>query len=177
MGFFSWKTADTEESIPSTYAGEDVPNAGRTVYLLQPNGQPPIKETAYEGYGHFGGLDAYDWLARQNSDSSERNVGIDMECGSHYYDPNENSYYVCALHLSAGTLKCLVDTGDAKVIEFDNYNSILHNGKTPNIMKMNGLWETRKLPIKYPLKFSFDPEAVYEDLPASKQCEHQGFFY
>jgi len=31
--------------------------------------------------------------------------------------------------------------------------------------------------IPYPLKFSFDPDAKYEDLPAAKNCPDQGFFY
>lgn len=31
--------------------------------------------------------------------------------------------------------------------------------------------------IAFPLKFSFDKDAKYEDLPAATPCEYQGFFY
>ncbi len=45
MGFFSWKTCDSKESISNVYSGRQV----RTVYLLQPHGQKPL-----QGFGaHF----------------------------------------------------------------------------------------------------------------------------
>lgn len=31
--------------------------------------------------------------------------------------------------------------------------------------------------LPYPLKFSFDPGAIYEDLPEAKGCPAQGYFY
>lgn len=37
------------------------------------------------------------------------------------------------------------------------------------------LWSEQRDRIKYPLKFSFDPGAVYEDLPAATDCPLQGF--
>ena len=61
MGFTSWLTANTKESIRNRYAG-----GCRTVYLLQPYGRSPIKEEAYEGYGVFGDIDAFVWLAMHN---------------------------------------------------------------------------------------------------------------
>jgi len=80
MGFFSWTTADTNESIMNSYTDEC-----RTVYLLQP-GRRPIKEEEYEGYGVFGGVDAYEWLALENAPErcipgdtrNNRSVGIDL---------------------------------------------------------------------------------------------------
>lgn len=64
MGFFSWRTADTQESIANDYVSH--PNTGKKVYLLQPNNMQPIESTGYEGYGVFGGVDAYAWLAKMN---------------------------------------------------------------------------------------------------------------
>jgi hypothetical protein len=32
-------------------------------------------------------------------------------------------------------------------------------------------------PVRFPLKFSFRANAVYEDLPASLPCPHQGCYY
>ena len=60
-GFYKLLTADNQESIRNIYAGEC-----RTVYLLQPDGKPSIKEEAYEGYGVFGSVDAFVWLAMHN---------------------------------------------------------------------------------------------------------------
>lgn len=111
MGYFSWKTSDTEESIFNVFSNHF---DGRPVYLLQPNGQPAIKESGYEGMGNFGGRDAYELLAEWNGLGSDRGKGFKLSI-----------------------------SGD---------------------------------PIKYPLKFSFNPDAVYEDLPAAKNCERQGHF-
>ncbi|KLV03530.1 hypothetical protein ABT56_19065 [Photobacterium aquae] len=62
MGFFSWKTADSKESIANAYANHE--NSGRVVYLLQPNDEP-IPEPKYNGYGVFGGMDVFIWLAKK----------------------------------------------------------------------------------------------------------------
>lgn len=83
MGFFSWKTADTDETIWNAHSN----HGAQTVYLLQPDGQPPLREDSYDGYGVFGGVDAYAWLARQNlpaeqtegrSDDDLRDDGITL---------------------------------------------------------------------------------------------------
>ncbi len=78
MGFFSWKTADSQESIMNAYTDQC-----RPVYLLQPDGQPPILEPAYQGYGDFGGVNAYVWLAEHNLDESARE-GWSVEMLSQY---------------------------------------------------------------------------------------------
>jgi len=70
-----------------------------------------------------------------------------------------------------------------------NYGTIEPKfGKTPNELIESGEWEVvsiqkaikKKYPdweFKYALKFSFDPNAVYEELPLAKDCDCQGFFY
>ncbi|MDW1568373.1 hypothetical protein R7D93_24540, partial [Vibrio sp. YT-15] len=78
MGFFSWKTADTSESIANISSGK---HKGVSVYLLSPDGNH-IAERAYQGYGRFGGVDAYAWLAKQN-------LGSDVEHLCLYDDENE----------------------------------------------------------------------------------------
>ena len=62
MGFFSWKTSDTEESISNVYSERGT----FPVYVLFPDGTV-LKETDYEGYGVFGGRDIYALLAQWNS--------------------------------------------------------------------------------------------------------------
>jgi len=97
MGFFSFKTSDTNESIANIHS--DHPNKGRTVYLVQPNGKPPIAENAYNGYGDFGDIDAYAWLAKFNAPNVEhldlvkdsevlRHIGIDLK----YDEPEKIKY-------------------------------------------------------------------------------------
>ena len=76
MGFMSWTTADTEESISCTHSVR----GAQTVYLLQPNGRSPIREDDYDGYGVFGGQDAFEWLAKENAESMGINIeGLDFE--------------------------------------------------------------------------------------------------
>ena len=82
MGFFSWKTADTNKSIPNIYAEEDFGVKGFTVYMLSPDGRK-WKEAAYEGYGRFGGQDIYLLIAELNGlvgedETDLRRSAIDM---------------------------------------------------------------------------------------------------
>lgn len=77
MGFFSWKTNDTNRTIWNVYAGEPTP-----VYMLDDKGNTWF-EDEYQGYGVFGGKDFYVLLAEMNSldgDGPEqlRSAGIDL---------------------------------------------------------------------------------------------------
>jgi len=72
MGFFSWKTADTKESIPNRYSGREP----FTVYMTSPDGRQ-WEEAYYEGYGSFGGKDIFELIAELNG-KSHRNDGIDL---------------------------------------------------------------------------------------------------
>lgn len=86
MGFFSWKTSDTNKSICNVYSNRDT----FPVYVLAPNGDK-IKEDGYEGYGVFGGNDIYALVAKWNmpekckdehgdwlSDEEIRSNGLDL---------------------------------------------------------------------------------------------------
>lgn len=61
MGFFSWKTQDTDKSICNTYSIR-VPFL---VQMMDDKGNV-WNETEYEGYGKFGGKDYYELLAEMN---------------------------------------------------------------------------------------------------------------
>jgi len=65
MGYFSFKTADTGETIWNVHSAQSR-GSTRTVFLLQPDGQPPLREESYNGFGDFGGVDAFVWLGRNN---------------------------------------------------------------------------------------------------------------
>jgi hypothetical protein len=172
MGFFSWKTADTQESIANIHSGKEV----KPVYLIQPNGDAPIKESAYGGNGTLGGVDVYAWLALKNFGNAKFiDAAISADCG-HYYE-DEKTVYLCKMHISKREFLLVNPDCNKKVVMFDNYSATLKNGMTPNQCIEQGLWQEKRLALKYPLKFSHNPDAIYEQLPASENCEFQGFFY
>ena len=88
MGFFSWKTNDTNKSIANTYSNRPT----FTVYMHDNKGNT-YKEDNYEGYGVFGDKDFYVLLAEMNGiegdDYTKRKKGIDL-CFSNkpYLSPN-----------------------------------------------------------------------------------------
>ena len=93
MGFFSWLTCDTNESISNRYSVR----GPLTAYVLIPKefGGGCIKETNYEGYGVFGGRDIFALIANWNkpescsgNDEEDRDIGIDL-----YYDRNNPIKY------------------------------------------------------------------------------------
>lgn len=180
MGFFSWKTADTNESIGNIYSDRPSP----TVYLLQPNGKPPIREDAYEGYGVFAGIDAHEWLAETNAksfgyDASKltkeefRLIGIGLAVGSVCQDTETGEFW----HIFSD-YRTLVP-GHYVAKRFDE--PIPKLGDSANNLLKSGRLVSRDISdvveVPYPLKFSFDKNAVYEDLPASECCPYQGYFY
>ena len=82
MGVFSWKTSDTKRSI----SGRDSSRGAFPVYLVTPQNEK-ILETQYEGYGIFGGYDAYALLAKWNKPEfcngdveHDRGIGITIGC-------------------------------------------------------------------------------------------------
>lgn len=60
MGFFSWKTCDTDETVWNSYTG-----ICRPVYLLMPKGKN-IVDFAYDGYGRIAEHDVFVLLAVKN---------------------------------------------------------------------------------------------------------------
>ena len=66
MGFFSWKTQDTDTSIPNTYSNVKT----FRVQMIDNKGNV-WTEDAYEGYGIFGGKDYYELLAEMNGFTSD----------------------------------------------------------------------------------------------------------
>lgn len=80
MGFFSWLTSDNQESISNRFSNR----GALPVYLVTPDNEH-IFEPNYEGYGVFGGFDAYALLAKWNAPEEctgetahDRSVGIGL---------------------------------------------------------------------------------------------------
>ena len=67
MGFFSWKTQDTDKSIANQYSN-------RKTFRVQmiDNKSNVWTEDSYEGYGNFGGKDFYELLAEMNGFTSDK---------------------------------------------------------------------------------------------------------
>jgi len=61
MGFFSWMTADTNESIASRYS-----DVATFTVCMRDNADNVWIEVDYEGYGVFGGKDYYELVAEMN---------------------------------------------------------------------------------------------------------------
>lgn len=89
MGFFSWMTADTGESISNRYSTR----GALPCYVLCPDGKV-IEEQSYEGYGEFGEHDIFALFAQWNI--PEQCIGneiIDRDAGIDYlYSGNEIKY-------------------------------------------------------------------------------------
>jgi hypothetical protein len=66
MGFFSWKTQDTDRSIANAHSNRST----FKVQMLDNNGNV-WTENNYDGYGVFGGKDFYELLAEMNGFISE----------------------------------------------------------------------------------------------------------
>ena len=73
MGFFSWNTQDTHESIANSASSRPT----FTVYMFDDKGNK-WREDNYAGYGEFGGKDYYELLAEMNGLDSDRQFGIDL---------------------------------------------------------------------------------------------------
>ena len=73
MGFFSWNTCDTGESIANKYSTRPT----FEVHMITPDGRV-FTEPDYEGYGEFGGKDFYDLLCELNGLPEDRGAGIDL---------------------------------------------------------------------------------------------------
>jgi len=89
MGLFSWKTQDTDRSIPCEGASRPT----FKVVMHDNNGKKWI-EDCYEGYGVFGGKDYYELLAEMNGEErsdpeSARVKGINIAYGKNpFIAPN-----------------------------------------------------------------------------------------
>lgn len=169
MGLFTFKTADTNETIGNVLTGH---YPLKPVYLLQPSEQP-IKEEAYLGYGVFGGVDAYAWLASKNIGVDDRELGIKLANAQLIPIPNSK------LYILQGASNVIVEWVKKQikidVINFTNWDVPImeaHNLTANQLSKLacnDSKIELNRYLI-FPLKFSYQETAIYEDLPHSVSC-------
>jgi len=74
MGFFSWKTQDTNKSISNHYSTRPV----FKVIMTDDKGNQWIEKN-YEGYGVFDGKDYHELVDEMNGGSGDRIIGIDRQ--------------------------------------------------------------------------------------------------
>lgn len=169
MGLFSWKTSDTDRSIPSRYSNREP----FTVHMITEDGQV-FTEDNYEGYGVFGGKDIYELIADLNGlcpngdTDQKREAAIDLV------------YKTC---ITNGEIT--FEQGK----DFIRWDDLLvgQGGKTPSNLLDEG-WqrfypngygdfnEAAKQGIKLP-KLVEDEECDFHDYPYPESCEFQGYFY
>ena len=87
MGFFSWKTQDTDRSICNNSGDKET----FTVYMVD-NDNNVWTESDYDGYGEFGGKDFYELLAEMNG-LTTREEGISLRYSDKpFLSPNLYEY-------------------------------------------------------------------------------------
>lgn len=94
MGFFSWRTQDTDRSIANNYSIRKT----FTVVMIDNKGNKWIEQD-YEGYGVFGGKDFYELLAEMNGFVSQKGLSYELD-GEAYTD--EARGYGISLAFSKG---------------------------------------------------------------------------
>lgn len=124
MGNFSWlcacgcgKQILSEGEAWECFKCEEEYPGKETAILVTPDGYDNLVEDDYEGYGVFGGIDAYSWLARMNGysdipieseDDSDRGIGIDL-----YFRTNAEVKYPIKIVLE----RCMKDYDDHAIYE------------------------------------------------------------
>ncbi len=80
MGFFSWKTQDTHESIMNEFTA--TPTVNFWFVFIDKNGErQDVLVPSYNGYGEFAGFDFHEVLANMNG-LNGRDNGISIEVGT-----------------------------------------------------------------------------------------------
>ena len=147
MGQFSWLDCITQEQV--------LDNTRRDVYVLVPKefGGGHIKESCYDGYGHFGMYDIYELVVewnKNNFDIAFNNVDT-WKCGDWIKAYKEDLIrYAKGEELRSGTELRILGIALACYDE-DNAR------------------------IKYPIKITHDETAIYEDCQPSLGDPDQGW--
>ena len=107
MGFFSWRTQDTDRSICNKWSTR----TPFTVVMLDDKGNKWYEQN-YEGYGVFDGKDYYELLAEMNGITSDktgdeytdemRMAGIDLAFREHPNGDNPEVKFPNLVEMAAG---------------------------------------------------------------------------
>ena len=138
MGQFSWLDCKTQEQV--------VDGKYRDVFVLIPKkfGGGHIKETCYDGYGHFGLFDIYELVVDWNAEYLE--------------EYRKDKTFKCDWLQKRSS----VEEAFAKLPKRDIGISI-------------ACYDEDNAKLKFPIKITHDPEAVYEECGISLGDPNQGW--
>lgn len=169
MGFFSWKTSDTDTSISNSYSIR----GALPVHMITEDGQV-FTEEEYEGYGVFGGKDIYELIAEMNGlcfdgdTDQKRGAAIDLlyktiiTNGERSYSPGVDfTNWEQPIEAEGGkTANSLVSSGWGKVYPngYGDFGKAAENG------------------IKVP-KLVEEIPSDFHSIPYPKNCPDQGYFF
>jgi len=145
MGQFSWLDCKTQEQV--------IDNAICDVYALIPKefGGGHIKETCYDGYGHFGGYDIYDLVAEWN-----------------------RSFIFTVLNELRPYWQCDISERDEQdLLAFAKGENTTCEKRYIGIIL--ACYDEDNMRLKFPIKITHDPNAVYEKCMPSKSDPNQGW--
>jgi hypothetical protein len=142
MGQFSWLDCKTGEQV--------LDDTVRDVYVLIPQqwGGGHIKETCYDGYGHFGGHDIYDLVVDWNI-------------------PYIHEYIAEADKFHSGL-------SELKNMTIDEVDKMIEEDKRSVGIDL-ACYDVDNERLHFPIKITHDEYAVYEDCLPSKSDPNQGW--
>lgn len=151
MGVFSWLDCQTGEQI--------LIDCHRNVYLLIPKefGGGHITEPCYDGYGTFGNRDVYEQVADWN-----RQIIPEI-------------LKKCAMN----SWTCTLSRWEKTLLENFYYGKPINDGMDSEFEKRQigiimACANKDNLKMRYPIKITYDPRAVYEDCKPSLGDPAQG---
>lgn len=188
MGCFSWLDCKTQKPVKL--------DRNRKVYVLVPQAfqnkfGKHIEENYYDGYGHFGGYDIYALVAYWNKEYLNENMlrpvsKLEDFGGLWQYEIEElrkagkNEQEIKDLDMAAQK-----EHYDAHIARrnrsIDRLNAFRQSqGRFDNeILRDIGIdiacYDSQNAKLPFPIKITYDPQAVYEDCKPSKADPNQGF--
>jgi len=180
MGFSSYKTSDTGESIANSYSSRPT----FTVHMITEDGQV-FTENEYEGYQDFGGKNTHVLIGELNGLTAEEGNG----------NSAEENLRLKVLNLIYETIITCGERSYSNKKDFFNWETPLEaeGGKTPNQLVEMG-WKQEypygygnftacaKAGLKMPKFVETLPskknwKQEWDKLPYPEDCEAQGYFY
>ena len=148
MGQFSWKDCITGKQI--------VDDKRKDVFLLVPQefGGGHILEKCYDGYGHFGGYDIFDLVADWNRGFIPQMLEL----------AKDNSWV------------CLMRGNDVGILRrFHRGEDVSSSCEQRHIGILMACYDKDNEHLQYPIKITYDKDAVYEDCRPSLTDPNQGW--
>ena len=160
MGQFSWLDCITQEQV--------LDDVKRKVYVLVPQqfGGGHIEEECYDGYGRFGGHDIYDLVADWNKEFIE----LPKKPNPDKYDGYWYGYAVSSW-----------EREKRMVVEFkggtsDEAMDARYGDGWKRLIGIDiACYDEDNASLRYPIKITHDPNAVYEWCAPSRSDPNQGW--